>query len=117
MQVSANSGSEKFLKLLQALADIQAQWAETAFTGAYTDAKEKSSDFIKYKNTTKRTWVAERQDVATLFGNIQTKLKTYGLREYVPPPGLALLDLDAAWKKLLESEASRSRAINAQIRQ
>lgn len=35
-------------------------------------------------------WVIERQDVTTLFGNIQTKLRTYGLREYVPPVGLAL---------------------------
>jgi len=44
----------------------------------------------KYKQTTKRTWVIERQDVTTLFGNVQTKLRTYGLREYVPPKGLAL---------------------------
>lgn len=59
----------------------------------------------------------ERQDVATLFGNVQTKLRTYGLREYVPPPGLAPSDLDDAWKVLLASEARRSRAINAEIRQ
>jgi hypothetical protein len=39
----------------------------------------------------KRGWVTEKQDVATLFGNVQTKLKTYGLREYVPPLGLALV--------------------------
>lgn len=61
--------------------------------------------------------MTERQDVTTLFGNVQTKLKIYGLREYVPPDGLSLADLDAAWKTLLESEAKRSRAINAQIRQ
>lgn len=62
-------------------------------------------------------WVTERQDVATLFGNVQTKLKTYSLRDYVPPAGLALSDLDAAWQKLLQEEAERSRKINAQIRQ
>ncbi|KAG8214638.1 hypothetical protein J3R82DRAFT_9716 [Butyriboletus roseoflavus] len=59
----------------------------------------------------------ERQDVTTLFGNIQTKLRTYGLREYVPPLGLALSDIDNAWNELLDSEAKRSRSINAQIRQ
>jgi hypothetical protein len=69
---------------------MQSRWSASKFTGTYTDAKEYSTDFAKYKQTTKRTWVTERQDVATLFGNVQTKLRTYGLREYVPPKGLAL---------------------------
>jgi hypothetical protein len=106
-----------FFQLLSALSSIQFQWSAQVFTGTYTDAKEQSSEFNTYKQTTKRTWVAERQDVATLFGNVQTKLRTYGLREYSPPAGLALSDLDAAWKVLLEKEAERSRKINAQIRQ
>lgn len=104
-------------KLLSALAETQFHWAATVFSGSYTDAKALSMDFATYKQTTKRAWVTERQDLATLFGNIQTKLKTYGLREYVPPPGLALSDLDDAWKRLLAAEATRSRAINAQIRE
>ena len=77
-------------QLLSALSEIQTHWSASKFTGTYTDAKGHSSDFAKYKQTTKRTWVTERQDVTTLFGNVQTKLRTYGLREYVPPKGLAL---------------------------
>jgi hypothetical protein len=69
---------------------MQARWSASRFTGTYADAKEQSSLFTTYKQTTKRAWVTERQDVATLFGNVQTKLRTYGLREYLPPPGLAL---------------------------
>ena len=102
--------------LLENLESIQSQWAASVFMGTYADAKEQSAQFTTYKQTTKRTWVTERQDVITLFGNVQTKLKTYSLAEYVPPRGLAPLDLDAAWKRLLESEAKRSRAINAEIR-
>ena len=105
------------LQLLTAVSSIQSQWSAQVFTGTYIDAKDQSAEFTTYKQTTKRTWVAEKQDVATLFGNVQTKLRTYGLREYHPPPGLALSDLDAAWKILLEKEAERSRKINAQIRQ
>ncbi|KAG6853929.1 hypothetical protein C0991_012420 [Blastosporella zonata] len=115
--VSRNDYEYRIKLLLSALSETQAQWAATVFSGSYTDAKQQSADFTTYKQTTKRTWVTERQDVATLFGNVQTKLKTYGLREYVPPNGLALSHLDAAWKGLLASEATRSRAINAQIRQ
>jgi hypothetical protein len=98
------------------MSDVQSQWAAQKFTGTYADAKEQSSEFTNHKQTTKRTWVTEKQDVATLFGNVQTKLRTYGLREYVPPPGLGLSDLDTAWQRLLDKEAERSRSINAQIR-
>ncbi|KAF5382629.1 hypothetical protein D9615_003017 [Tricholomella constricta] len=115
--VSRNDYERRIRLLLSALSETQSQWEATIFSGSYADAKQQSTGFTTYKQTTKRTWVTERQDVATLFGNVQTKLKTYGLREYVPPPGLALPDLDEAWKGLLASEASRSRAINAQIRQ
>lgn len=76
-------------QLLRALAEVQEQWRASRFTGTYVDAKGQSSAFTTYKQTTKRIWVTERQDVTTLFGNIQTKLRTYGLREYVPPVGLA----------------------------
>ncbi|KAH0586403.1 hypothetical protein H2248_007639 [Termitomyces sp. 'cryptogamus'] len=115
--VSRNDYERRIRILLSALSGTQSQWADTPFSGTYTDAKELSMDFATYKQTTKRAWVTERQDLATLFGNVQTKLKTYGLRDYVPPSGLALSDLDEAWKRLLAAEATRSRAINAQIRE
>ena len=102
--------------LLAALASIQSQWASQVFTGTYVDAKAQSAEFTFYKQTTKRTWVTQRQDLATLLGNVQTKLKTYGLRDYVPPKGLALSDLEKRWLELLEGEKERSRRINAQIR-
>ncbi|KAH9948880.1 actinin-like protein [Amylocystis lapponica] len=115
--LSKNDYERRVRALLTAIAEIQAQWAAIKFTGTYADAKANSSDFIAYKQSTKRAWVTEKQDVTTLFGNVQTKLRTYGLREYVPPLGLALTDVDTAWSTLLASEAKKSRAINAQIRQ
>jgi hypothetical protein len=114
---SKNDYERRARTLLHALSEVQKKWSTSCFTGSYTDAKEQSATFTTYKHTTKRTWVTERQDVTTLLGNIQTKLRTYGLREYIPPLGLALSDLDDAWSDLLQSEAKRSRAINAQIRQ
>jgi hypothetical protein len=78
------------MQLLATLDDIQVQWSTSQFTGSYADAREQAMRFAEYKQTIKRTWVAEKQDIATLFGNVQTKLKTYRLREYIPPPGLSL---------------------------
>jgi hypothetical protein len=77
------------LKLLRAIEETQAGWATIEFEGTYADAMNHSAQFSTYKQTIKRNWVTEKQDLATLFSNVQTKLRTYGLREYVPPPGLA----------------------------
>ncbi|KAL6308324.1 calponin homology domain-containing protein [Sparassis latifolia] len=115
--VSKNDYERRVRALLAAMSNIQIQWSVIQFIGTYADAKEHSMNFSTYKQRTKRAWVTEKQDVATLFGNVQTKLRTYRLREYVPPPGLAIADLDTEWNMLLASEAKRSRAINAQIRQ
>jgi len=115
--ISKNDYERRIRALLSSLSEMQSRWSVSKFTGTYVDAKEQSTEFAKYKHTTKRTWVTERQDVATLFGNVQTKLRTYGLREYVPPKKLSLVDLDDAWHSLLAAEAKKSRAINAQIRQ
>ncbi|TFY78967.1 hypothetical protein EWM64_g5047 [Hericium alpestre] len=114
---------EKFADLMQSiwllgsLSDIQDHWLSVKFAGTYADVKKHKAEFASYKQTKKRAWVTEKQDVATLFGNVQTKLKTYRLREYVPPAGLTLQDVDDAWKALLSSEARWSKAINAQIRE
>ncbi|CDO76696.1 hypothetical protein BN946_scf184975.g5 [Trametes cinnabarina] len=114
---SRNDYERRVRELLRSMSEMRETWAAKSFAGTYADAREHATSFQNYKQTTKRSWVTEKQDVATLFGNVQTKLKTYGLREYVPPPGLSLSDVDAAWNTLLKSEAERSKAINSEIRQ
>lgn len=102
--------------LMEELAKMQSVWATSTFDGTYTDAKHQSSDFIEYKGSTKRLWIAEKTDLDSLLGNIQTKLKTYELLPYTPPVGLALSDLELAWSGLVNAEAHRSKLINAKIR-
>ncbi|KAI0629735.1 actinin-like protein [Trametes polyzona] len=114
---SRNDYERRVRELLRSMSEMRANWAAKSFVGTYADARQHAASFQQYKQTTKRAWVTEKQDVATLFGNVQTKLKTYALREYVPPPGLSLGDVDDAWNTLLKAEAERSKAINAEIRQ
>jgi hypothetical protein len=78
------------VELLAAIENVCAEWKDTQFAGTYADAMRCSAEFTSYKQTTKRNWVTEKQDLASLFGNIQTKLKTYNLRPYLPAPGLDL---------------------------
>lgn len=75
-------------QLLVAISAKKTEWSSTTFTGSYSDVKESSSKFQSYKQTVKRNWVTEKQDLITLYGNVQTKLKTYRLRPWEPVPEL-----------------------------
>lgn len=63
-------------------------WEKTEFDGTFVDAKKQLADFNDYKTHEKREWITEKRDLDTLLGNINTKLKTYNMNEYVPPKGI-----------------------------
>ncbi|KAI7830313.1 actinin-like protein [Gamsiella multidivaricata] len=111
-----NDYERRVKALLQAIDNKMAEWESSTFRGDYADAKRQSIEFVNYKTSLKRTWVAEKRDIDTLLGNIQTKLKTYDLLPYHPPRGLTLEDLDHFWTGLLAAEEKRYRLINAKIR-
>lgn len=99
---------------------IQAQiesWQQATFEGTYVDAKAQAAVFTSYKRGAKRQWVAEKSELATLLGNIKTKLSTYRLRPYEPPAGLRLEVLDREWSNLAKAEMARGQLINETIRE
>ena len=102
------------------LAQIRAQvesWQTAEFEGTYADAKRQAGEFASYKRGKKRDWVAEKSDLATLLGNIKTKLGTYRLRAYEPPPELSLETTEREWARLTETEMMRAQLINETIRE
>jgi len=105
----------KLMELLSAMQKVCDTWTKATFDGTYADAKRQSAEFNQYKLGDKRKYIAEKTDLESLLGNIQTKVKTYGLRAYHPPAGLALSELDSAWRTLGKAEVQRSKAINAKI--
>ncbi|KZW01516.1 hypothetical protein EXIGLDRAFT_64789 [Exidia glandulosa HHB12029] len=116
--LSKNDYERRAKILLEAVRNVQAEWSATSLAGiSYTEARAAASAFATYKATEKRTWVTEKQELGTLYSNIQTRLRTYGLREWVPAAGFLPQDIDAEWARLEGAEATRSRAINAQIRE
>ena len=102
--------------LLQHIMQQRQTWHESTFEGTYVDAKAQAAAFVTYKQSQKRTWGAEKSDLAALLGNIKTKLSTYRLRAYEPPPELRLEVLDQQWAALTQEEHVRSRLINETIR-
>ncbi|PVF98471.1 hypothetical protein CPB86DRAFT_806806 [Serendipita vermifera] len=114
--VSRNDYERRVRVLLEAMRSQVLKWASATFDGTYQFAKAQSHLFAEYKSTTKRDWVTERQDLVSLFGNIQTKLRTYGLKPWVPSSETSPQALERQWQALLAAEAKRSRQINAEIR-
>jgi hypothetical protein len=76
--------------LLEALATTESSWLTASTPSSYPEAMAHLGDFAAYKKSLKRGWVKERQELAALYSNIQTKLRTYGLKAWEPKEGLRL---------------------------
>ncbi|KAF2093921.1 alpha-actin-like proteinin [Rhizodiscina lignyota] len=111
-----SSFERRMRELLRAIERQRQQWDEARFEGTYADAKSQAAAFAGYKKGDKRRWVAEKSELASLLGNIKTKLGTYGLRPYSPPAELSLEALEVAWAGLMRAERDRSQIINETIR-
>ena len=112
-----NSFERRMEELLRQIKAQKQQWEEARFEGTYADAKEQLNVFMAYKKNLKRKWVAEKSDLQALLGNIKTKMSTYRLRAYEPPPELRLDALDREWTILVAGERQRSQVINETIRE
>jgi hypothetical protein len=103
--------------LLKSIKEQIEQWQQAKFEGTYADAKQQANEFMAYKKGQKRDWVAEKSDLATLLGNIKTKLGTYRLRPYDPPADVRLEALEKEWNNLSQAEMHRAQLINETIRE
>ncbi|OIW34062.1 hypothetical protein CONLIGDRAFT_659767 [Coniochaeta ligniaria NRRL 30616] len=106
----------RMAELLKAVRAQIVAWQDATFEGSYADAKKQATEFAAYKRGKKRDWVAEKSDLATLLGNIKTKLGTYRLRPYEPPAELRLEVMDQAWADMAKAEMTRGQLINETIR-
>lgn len=104
-------------ELLRNIKEQGDRWEESFFEGTYIDAKKQATEFSAYKRGKKRDWVAEKSDLAALLGNIKTKMSTYRLRAYEPPPELSLSVLEQDWGTLVKAEMARGQLINETIRE
>lgn len=111
------SFEERMMQLITSVKDMQTEWQEACFDDTYANAKVQAMEFERYKGGWKREWITEKSNLGSLLGNIQAKLKTYGLHDYTPPVELSFAALDAVWQALLQSEARRSKEINQKIRE
>ncbi|UKZ77734.1 hypothetical protein TrVFT333_005458 [Trichoderma virens FT-333] len=111
-----NAYERRMRELLKNIRGQVDQWHTAKFEGTYADAKAQAAQFSEYKRGKKREWVAEKSELATLLGNIKTKLSTYRLRPYEPPHEVSQEVIERDWKSLTKSEMARAQLINETIR-
>ena len=87
--------------LLDSLETTRMSWVNAAQPSSYPEAMSHLVQFAEYKKTNKRGFVKERQELAALYSNIQTKLRTYALRAWEPKEGLRLIVGDAHGVELI----------------
>eukprot|EP01116_Phalansterium_solitarium_P007034 TRINITY_DN194_c0_g1_i4.p1 TRINITY_DN194_c0_g1~~TRINITY_DN194_c0_g1_i4.p1 ORF type:complete len:632 (+),score=275.46 TRINITY_DN194_c0_g1_i4:110-2005(+) len=107
---------ERARRLIDAMGAKGVEFGQSPLGTDYVSAKQFISEFITYKTTTKREFVAEQAELATLFGNIQSRLRALGQALYEPPAGLTTADIDAAVDQLVSAERSRRAALNNNLR-
>jgi hypothetical protein len=72
-------------------------------------------EFREYRRTKRRQMVQEKDDLATLFTSIQTKLRFQKLPAYEPPAGLYPADTEKHLTHLGTVETTRRRQLNANM--
>jgi Ca2+-binding EF-hand superfamily protein len=82
----------------------------------YPSIKGHIGSLNQYKKTTRRQWITEQADLATLFGNIQAKLKGLQRPPYVPPTGLAVPEVEVLMETLNTATRDRRSKLNATLR-
>jgi len=102
LQGNANSFSEEFNN-----AQLNNTYAETIrdITG-----------FRDYRKTKRREMIKERDELVSLFNQINLKLKSQGLNPYVPPHGLSVDDTSRVLENLASAESNRRSSLNQRLR-
>ncbi|VDL87612.1 unnamed protein product, partial [Nippostrongylus brasiliensis] len=85
------------------------------FPNSLHGMREELGKFNQFRTTEKPPKYKEKGELEALFFTIQTKRKAMGRKQYAPPQGLFMYDVESAWEKLDRAENDRQVAIIAEL--
>jgi len=113
---SMSNDYEKRVRALHTEIDERSkQFGHSKDHDTYGEVKAAMVDFREYRRTKRRQMVQEKDDLATLFTSIQTKLRFQKLPAYEPPAGLLPVDTEKHLTHLGTVETTRRRQLNANM--
>jgi uncharacterized protein YukE len=113
---SMSNDYEKRVRALHTEIDERSkQFSHAKDHDSYGEVKAAMVEFREYRRTKRRQMVQEKDDLATLFTSIQTKLRFQKLPAYEPPAGLYPADTEKHLTHLGTVETTRRRQLNANM--
>ncbi|KAL6743755.1 hypothetical protein Aduo_016762 [Ancylostoma duodenale] len=85
------------------------------FPNSLHGMREELGKFNEFRTVEKPPKYKEKGELEALFFTIQTKRKAMGRKQYAPPQGLSMYDVESAWEKLDRAENDRQLAIIAEL--
>jgi hypothetical protein len=115
IQTMSNDYEKRVRALHAEISDKSTQFANSPDLSTYPEVKSALRDFREYRRTKRRQMVQEKDDLATLFTSIQTKLRFQKLPAYEPPAGLLPSDTEEHLGQLSIHETNRRRQLNTNM--
>jgi len=113
---SMSNDYEKRVRVLHGEIDSKKQQFSQAHDhDTYAGVKSALVEFREYRRTKRRQMVQEKDDLATLFSTIQTKLRFQKLPPFEPPKGLLPADTEQHLNNLGNVETQRRRQLNTNM--
>jgi hypothetical protein len=107
---------EKRVKALHSeISDKSNQFSHAKDVDSYIEVKKDMVSFREYRRTKRRQMVQEKDDLATLFTSIQTKLRFQKLPPFEPSSGLHPTDTEKHLTHLGTIETTRRRQLNSNM--
>ncbi|KAK6758912.1 hypothetical protein RB195_016254 [Necator americanus] len=85
------------------------------FPNSLHGMREELGKFNEFRTVEKPPKYKEKGELEALFFTIQTKRKAMSRKQYAPPQGLSMYDVESAWEKLDRAENDRQLAIIAEL--
>ncbi|XP_067895807.1 spectrin beta chain, non-erythrocytic 5 isoform X2 [Heterodontus francisci] len=101
--------------LLQWIKDKVRELNDRRFPNSLTGMQRLVADFKTFRTVEKPPKYQERGVIEAQLFNIKTKLRANNMRQYIPPEGMTLSDIERHWANLEKSEYEREKALQKEM--
>uniref|UniRef100_A0A5S6R1A2 Spectrin beta chain n=1 Tax=Trichuris muris TaxID=70415 RepID=A0A5S6R1A2_TRIMR len=102
-------------ELLQWIRAKVEELSDRRFPNSLNGIQDEMVKFKLYRTQEKPAKYKEKGELEVLVFNIRTKQKALGTKQYVPPNGLLLHDIETAWNTLESAEHNRQVALHEEL--
>ncbi|KFD52473.1 hypothetical protein M513_06670 [Trichuris suis] len=102
-------------ELLQWIREKVEELSDRRFPNSLKGIQDEMIKFKLYRTQEKPAKYKEKGELEVLVFNIRTKQKALGTKQYVPPNGLLLHDIETAWNTLESAEHNRQVALHEEL--